>query len=110
MTRAAPGRMWVRSKPTGTPYLHISGCLKSPQTGARLTWRRARRHNQATSRHFTSSISEVEKHCGCATLSELDPALHGLHVHTGYDAWDPEGRFYFASFNGQPDQRVILTR
>ena len=45
----------------------------------------------------------------CA-LSELDPALRDLHIHTGYDAWDPEGRFYFASFNGQPNQRVVLTR
>jgi hypothetical protein len=43
-------------------------------------------------------------------LAELDPSLRGLHVHTGYDAWDPEGRFYFASFNGHPDQRVVLTR
>jgi hypothetical protein len=31
-------------------------------------------------------------------------------IHTGYDAWDPEGRFYFASFNGQPNQPVVLTR
>ena len=45
----------------------------------------------------------------CA-LSDLDPALRSLHIHTGYDAWDPQGRFYFASFNGEPDQRVILTR
>jgi hypothetical protein len=45
----------------------------------------------------------------CA-LSELDPALRGFHVHTGYNAWDPEGRFYFASFSGRPDQRVVLTR
>jgi hypothetical protein len=44
------------------------------------------------------------------TLAELDPSLRGLHIHTGYDAWDPQGRFYFASFNGQPDQRVVLTR
>jgi hypothetical protein len=44
------------------------------------------------------------------TLAELDPSLRDLHVHTGYDAWDPEGRFYFASFNGQPNQPVILTR
>jgi hypothetical protein len=45
----------------------------------------------------------------CA-LSELDPALRDLHIHTGYDAWDPEGRFYFASFNGQPNQPVVVTR
>jgi sugar lactone lactonase YvrE len=44
------------------------------------------------------------------TVAELDPALRGLNIHTGYNAWDPENRFYFASFNGQPDQPVILTR
>ena len=45
----------------------------------------------------------------CA-VSDLDPALRDLHIHSGYDAWDPEGRFYFASFNGQPNRRVVLTR
>jgi hypothetical protein len=44
------------------------------------------------------------------TVAELDPALRGLNIHTGYNAWDPENRFYFTSFNGQPDQPVILTR
>jgi hypothetical protein len=44
------------------------------------------------------------------SLTELDPALRDLNIHTGYDAWDFEGRFYFASFNGQPDQPVVLTR
>jgi len=44
------------------------------------------------------------------TLDELDPALRDLHIHTGYDAWDPEGRFYFASFSGQPNHPVVLTR
>jgi sugar lactone lactonase YvrE len=45
----------------------------------------------------------------CA-ISELDPALRDLHVHTGYDAWDPAGRFYFASSNGQSNQPVVLIR
>jgi hypothetical protein len=44
------------------------------------------------------------------SLTGLDPALRDLNIHTGYDAWDFEGRFYFASFNGQPDQPVVLTR
>jgi outer membrane protein assembly factor BamB len=48
-------------------------------------------------------------HWLCA-WADLDPALKGLHVHTGYDAWDSEGRFYFTSFDGNPDQRVIVTR
>jgi outer membrane protein assembly factor BamB len=45
----------------------------------------------------------------CA-LADLDPALRNLDIHTGYDAWDSSGRFYFTSFNGNPDQRVIVTR
>jgi sugar lactone lactonase YvrE len=42
------------------------------------------------------------------SFAELDPAFRELHIHTGYDAWDPEGRFYFASFNGH--QPVVLAR
>jgi hypothetical protein len=44
------------------------------------------------------------------TIGDLDPALRRMHVHTGYNAWDNKGRFYFASFNGEPHQPVILTR
>jgi hypothetical protein len=44
------------------------------------------------------------------SVAELDPALRDLNIHTGYNAWDPENRFYFTSFNGQPDRPVILTR
>ena len=29
------------------------------------------------------------------TLAELDPALRDLHIHTGYDAWDPERTILF---------------
>ncbi len=42
-------------------------------------------------------------------LADLDPAFAGRHVHTGYDAWDRQGRFYFASF-GYPDRPVIVSR
>jgi hypothetical protein len=45
----------------------------------------------------------------CA-MADLDPAFQDLRVHTGYDAWDADGRFYFASFSGRPDQSVVLTR
>jgi hypothetical protein len=44
------------------------------------------------------------------TMAELDPILRNRPVHTGYDSWDPAGRFYFASFNWHTDQHVILTR
>jgi len=56
---------------------------------------------------FDLKTGKTQKLC---TVADLDPSLLDLHVHTGYDAWDPEGRFYFASFNGHPDQPVVLTR
>jgi hypothetical protein len=62
----------------------------------------------------TTSLYEFNLESGktlrlCA-IADLDPALLDLHIHTGYNAWDGNGRFYFASFNGQPHQPVILTR
>ena len=45
----------------------------------------------------------------CA-MAELDPALRDLHIHTGYDAKDRDGRFYFTSFNGDPTRSVVVTR
>jgi hypothetical protein len=33
----------------------------------------------------------------CA-IQDIDPAFAGYDQHTGYDAWDSQGRFYFASF------------
>jgi hypothetical protein len=33
-----------------------------------------------------------------------------LNVHTGYDAWDDQGRFAFASFASEEASDVVLTR
>ena len=33
----------------------------------------------------------------CA-IEDIDPAFKGYDRHTGYNAWDGQGRFYFASF------------
>lgn len=44
-----------------------------------------------------------------AALAELDPSVGALGRHTGYDAWDLEGRFYFASFQRDGNQNAILT-
>ena len=33
----------------------------------------------------------------CA-ITDIDPALVGYDRHTGYNAWDGQGRFYFVSF------------
>jgi hypothetical protein len=43
-------------------------------------------------------------------LADLDTAFVGLGTHTGYDAWDAAGRFYFTSFSTDPAQNVLLTR
>jgi hypothetical protein len=68
----------------------------------------ARRASDLTSLYeFDLKTGKTQRLC---TLAELDPVLRDLHIHTGYDAWDPDGRFYFASFNARPDQPVILTR
>ena len=45
--------------------------------------------------------------CGFA---ELGPEISRRRIHTGYDAWDGEGRFYFTSFSDAPDENVLLTR
>ncbi|MCC6271915.1 MAG: hypothetical protein IT572_00485 [Deltaproteobacteria bacterium] len=44
-----------------------------------------------------------------AGLDELDPAVGSLGRHTGYDAWDQDGRFYLASFQRDGNQNAILT-
>ena len=45
----------------------------------------------------------------CA-LADLDPALAHSHVHTGYNAWDAQGRFYFASFGYSGDSALLVSR
>ena len=50
---------------------------------------------------------DLEKHTSrrlCA-VQDIDPALAGYDRHTGYDAWDAQGRFYFVSF---PSKRSPL--
>lgn len=44
------------------------------------------------------------------SLADLDPALARTHVHTGYNAWDARGRFYFASFGYVTNPPVLVTR
>ena len=45
-----------------------------------------------------------------SVMADLGPAFAGLGIHTGYDAWDEAGRFYFTSFSTDPRQNVLLTR
>lgn len=44
------------------------------------------------------------------SLADLDPALGARQLHTGYDAWDRQGRFYFASFSTEPADNVLVAR
>ncbi|MCP1535744.1 hypothetical protein [Methylorubrum extorquens] len=61
-----------------------------------------------------ASLYEVDLATGRSTrlcsLADLDPRLGALNVHTGYDAWDAQGRFAFASFAGEGESEVLLTR
>lgn len=43
-------------------------------------------------------------------LEALHPDLAGRTRHTGYDAWDADGRFYFTSFPWPADTDLLLTR
>jgi hypothetical protein len=44
------------------------------------------------------------------SLADLDPKLATFTDHTGYNAWDTEGRFYFASFTPWSTENVMVTR
>lgn len=44
----------------------------------------------------------------CA-LADIDAAIGAFRQHTGYDAWDADGRFYFASFTPKSSENVVLT-
>ena len=39
-------------------------------------------------------------------LADLDPQLAQFNRHTGYDAWDGDGRFYFSSFASKGNDRA----
>lgn len=45
-----------------------------------------------------------------AFLEDLSPDLAGRTRHTGHDAWDQEGRFYFTSFPWPADTNLLMTR
>jgi hypothetical protein len=58
---------------------------------------------------YEFDFASGQTHRLCA-LADLDPALEHSHVHTGYDAWDLDGRFYFASFGYSDDRSVLVTQ
>jgi len=45
-----------------------------------------------------------------AFLDELHPDLKGRTRHTGHDAWDADGRFYFTSFPWPADTDLLIVR
>ena len=56
---------------------------------------------------FDLATGGTRRLCG---LADLDPHIAAFRQHTGYDAWDADGRFYFASFTPRSGANVILTR
>jgi hypothetical protein len=63
--------------------------------------------NPASLYEFDLATGRTARLC---SLAELDPALGPLNLHTGYDAWDADGRFYFTSFALGGKDRVVVTR
>ena len=67
-----------------------------------------------TTMYEKSALYEIDLTDGStkqlSVLADLDTAFDGLGLHTGYDAWDAAGRFYFTSFSTDPTQNVLLTR
>jgi outer membrane protein assembly factor BamB len=61
-----------------------------------------------------SALYEFDLRTGDTTrlvsFADLGPELARRNVHTGYDAWDRDGQFYFASFSGTSEERVMVTR
>jgi hypothetical protein len=55
---------------------------------------------------FDTETRQTRKLCN---LGQLDDDVGAVSRHTGYDAWDREGSFYFTSFIRDGGQNVILT-
>ena len=106
MTVVPLGRMLARSRPVNTATCGCSDLdADDSKVYAAISWPSER---EATSLfEFDLKTGKTLRLCA---MADLDPALQDLRVHTGYDAWDADGRFYFASFSGRPDQSVVLTR
>jgi len=90
-------RLWVwmfQVNPAGTKaYVATSG------------WDRAA--NPASLYEFDLATGATTRLCG---FDAFGPALDGLNLHTGYDAWDGDGRFYLASFAMEGRRNVVVTR
>ncbi|KST60491.1 hypothetical protein AO398_13355 [Methylobacterium sp. GXS13] len=56
---------------------------------------------------FDFETGQTQRLCA---IADLDPALKHLHVHTGFNARDTAGRFYFANFDGSSKHGVIVRR
>ncbi len=56
---------------------------------------------------FDLASGETRRLCG---FEQLAPELARAIMHTGYAAWDSEGRLYFASFSPGSDRNVVVTQ
>lgn len=107
-TMARRGHTSVRSRrPSGLANGPMSGCSRLLDGSTAYA---------GTSISFgdgAASLYEVDlgtaETSGCAPLRKLDRSLQSRNIHAGYDAWDGDGAFYFASFRGRSDEPVILT-
>jgi hypothetical protein len=95
VTTGQPGYVWLFAPTADGKAIYVATST-SPQPSS-----------DTALYEFDLANGETRRLC---EISELDPSLAGMHVHTGYNAWDDHGRFYFTSFNGHPDWAVIITR
>jgi hypothetical protein len=63
--------------------------------------------NPAALYEFNLATGESKELCSVVDLAR---PLADRKFHTGYDAWDREGRFHFASFNDDRKENVLITR
>jgi hypothetical protein len=56
---------------------------------------------------FALTDGSTRRLCGVAYL---DFEVARRNIHTGHNAWDAEGRFYFAGFAGASDVPMLITR
>jgi hypothetical protein len=105
-----PSWSYLGQIPTGQSHLfvfHVSADGRKAYVITSLARRGDGKGAPDVVQEFDLSTGTVRQLC---RLADLDPALAGLNLHTGYDAWDTEGGFYISSFSSNSDRNVIVTR
>jgi hypothetical protein len=105
-----PSWSYIGQIPTGQSHLfvfHVSADGRKAYVITSLARRGDGKGAPDVVQEFDLSTGTVRQLC---RLADLDPALAGLNLHTGYNAWDTEGGFYISSFSSSSDRNVIVTR